>query len=208
MKSIHPTGHPLSGPSGPRQSPRWSPWRAGAVRLAAVPLLLVLAGGMAACGGDKADKDVASGGKPSGAPSASVAPAADNAERGRQFAACMRAEGIEMPDPGPNGMMRAETTEKRPSEAEMAKEEAALEKCRPYLPDGGDMPKISQEDVEKIRKYAKCMRENGAPGYPDPNPDGTITMKSSAMGTEAQIKKASEACAGQAPNMMPGIKVK
>ncbi|HEX6681475.1 MAG TPA: hypothetical protein VF062_01675, partial [Candidatus Limnocylindrales bacterium] len=50
----------------------------------------------------------------------------------------------------------------------------AMEKCGKYLPDGGDNVRLSPEQIEQVRKFAQCMRDNGATNWPDPEPDGTF----------------------------------
>jgi hypothetical protein len=45
-------------------------------------------------------------------------------------------------------------------------------------------------DVPKLRALAKCMRENGLPTWPDPNPDGTFP----SQGKTPQIVAALRTC--------------
>lgn len=161
----------------------------------AVPLLLLAA--LAACGaGGEEGPGVATVGNAataSASPDPS-APAADEEERKRQFTQCMREEGIDLPDAkGPGEDVRA-TGDKR-------RMQQAMEKCRKYLPNGGEPEKPSAEDLEKLREYAKCMRENGLPSFPDPDPDsGSFKneMGSSDI-TKKDIEAADEKCRDRLP---------
>ena len=58
--------------------------------------------------------------------------------------------------------------------------EAAHQKCKHLMPDGGDLPKPDPAQVESMRQFAKCMRANGVPNFPDPEPDGKIKIQSFA----------------------------
>jgi hypothetical protein len=51
-------------------------------------------------------------------------------------------------------------------------------------------------DVPKLREFAKCMRENGEPSWPDPKADGTFagTDPIVAQGKTPQLKTAIQAC--------------
>nr|CEL22123.1 hypothetical protein [Kibdelosporangium sp. MJ126-NF4]CTQ92904.1 hypothetical protein [Kibdelosporangium sp. MJ126-NF4] len=67
-------------------------------------------------------------------------------------------------DPGGGPM-----TLNAPAPADAAKQNAAWEKCRPFLPDGGNVKPMSTEQLEAARRFAKCMRDKGIT-YPDPDP--------------------------------------
>jgi hypothetical protein len=47
-------------------------------------------------------------------------------------------------------------------------------------------------DVPKLREFAKCMRENGQPNWPDPGADGAF--HGTAPGKSPQFKTAMQAC--------------
>ena len=170
------------------------------MRLIAVPMMLA---GLAGCAQQPDRPQVASaGGRPSAGPSAPP----DEAAKGREFARCMRAEGIEMPDPGPDGMIGLPAG-RAGDEAGMKKMEAAMEKCREFLPDGGEPRKPSPEDLARARDYAKCVREHGQPDFPDPNPEtGTFRLKreqADKMKNLAEIAKKCDSGTG----VMPGMEI-
>jgi hypothetical protein len=169
--------------------------------LIAVPLILLA--GLAACGGNGEEgpgvATVGNDASASASPDPS-APAADEEERKRQFTDCMRAEGVDMDDFKTEGGGIAIRADK----AEM---QGAMQKCRKYLPNGGEPPKLSPEDIEKMREYAKCMRENGVPDFPDPDPEsGGIALAKPAdgTGTKEDIQKADEKCRDKLPEIRKG----
>ncbi|MGN9907876.1 hypothetical protein ACTMTJ_10030 [Phytohabitans sp. LJ34] len=162
--------------------------------LTAVPLLLLAA--ITACsGGGEEGPGVATVGNvatASASPDPS-APAADDEERKRQFTQCMRDEGIDIDDAeGPGRGVRVQ--------AEKQKMQRAMEKCRKYLPNGGEPEKPSAADLEKLREYAKCMRENGVPAFPDPDPEsGSFKNELDSGITKKDIEAADEKCRDKLP---------
>jgi hypothetical protein len=172
------------------------------MRLIAVPLLVVAA--LSGCAAEKREQQVASAG---GKPSAGASAPADNAALGRKFAQCMRTAGVDMPDPGPDGMVAMPATA-ADDQAAMKKMDAAMEKCREFLPDGGEPPKATAEDLAKARDYAKCVRENGVPGFPDPDPEtGRFQVDPDKTGELEKLSKVSGECQQFGAGAMPGIEV-
>jgi hypothetical protein len=52
-------------------------------------------------------------------------------------------------------------------------------------------------DVPKIRAFAKCMRDNGQPTWPDPKADGTFPEQQNPVATQGktpQLEAAVQAC--------------
>jgi hypothetical protein len=82
--------------------------------------------------------------------------------------------------------------------ADREKMQAAQEKCKQYLPNGGEPPKLSAEELDQMRKFSQCMRENGYPDFPDPQPDGGIRIEGDQNGTmdpeSEQWKEAHKKC--------------
>jgi hypothetical protein len=176
----------------------------GKTRLIAVPMMVFVIA-LSGCAAEGEAPQVASAGggvKPSGG--ASVAP--DDAARGREFAKCMRAAGVDMPDPGPDGLV-AMPAQAAGDEASAEQMNAALEKCRELLPNGGEPPKASAEDLAKARDYAKCLRENGVPGFPDPDPEtGGFRIDRDKSDQLSKVPAAAKNCP-QYGDLMPGIAV-
>ncbi|WP_051808763.1 hypothetical protein [Actinoplanes subtropicus] len=164
-------------------------------------VLLALALGPAACARSGTnDPQVASAqtAKPKATTSASASAAAPDPDAPLKFSKCMRDHGISwFPDPS-DGKMSVMI----PKGQDAKKLEAAQEACKQYMPDGGEMHKPSAEELQEARDMAKCMRENGVPNFPDPNPDGGISIDPKKLGTgpdDPLWKKAEKACEQYAP---------
>ena len=71
-----------------------------------------------------------------------------------------------MPDPGPTARRRVRIRAGEGTDPE--KVEAAMEACKQYAPNGGEPPKLNPEQLEQMRKFAQCMRDNGVRTFPDP----------------------------------------
>lgn len=159
-------------------------------------LLLALAG----CGAADGDDQVAS----AGGPASGTAAATDQGyERDAvlEYSACMRDNGVpDFPDPklGDNGEAQLSV----PDGMDPADIEAADRTCKHLMPNGGEPVPPDPEILAKTRAYAKCMRENGIPKFPDPNPDGGIQIEGGPgldpMGEE--FKAAEEKCRSELPD--------
>ncbi|WP_188190849.1 hypothetical protein [Nonomuraea sp. SYSU D8015] len=163
--------------------------------LIATALLGALAAG---CGSQASGTGVASVSTGSTPPSAGATPTttADPKEQGRKFAQCMREHGIPMEDPDAKGGGGMELIDENIDKNKLRE---ATEACRAHAP-FMDRKRLDPEGVEQLRRFARCMRENGV-DMPDPNPDGTF-----ASGTarnfkhdDPQFKKAIEACRDEFP---------
>ncbi|MEU8260482.1 hypothetical protein AB0C02_07660 [Micromonospora sp. NPDC048999] len=152
-------------------------------RMSGTLLVLPLLLGLATAGCARADSDgdqvaTAGGGAAAASPSASVVQVNDE-DRQREFAKCMRENGMPDfpdPEPGEGGGFRIRI----PAGQDRDKAQAAVEKCRSLMPNGGQPMKLDPEQVEKVRALARCMRENGVPDFPDPGPDGALEIKGDA----------------------------
>jgi hypothetical protein len=160
-----------------------------------IALAVFLAMTSAACAqSTKSDPQVASAqkGTASAGPSASAS-ASEDPDAPLKFSQCMRAHGITwFPDPA-DGKMSVHI----PKGTDPKKMEAAQEACKQFAPNGGEPPKMSAEDLQQARDMAKCMRENGVPNFPDPDPDGGIRIDGSKIGTgpgDPTFDKAEKAC--------------
>ncbi|MCO8273987.1 hypothetical protein M1L60_25640 [Actinoplanes sp. TRM 88003] len=129
-------------------------------------------------------------------PSASTA---DEKSQLRAYAKCMRANGVDMPDPNGNGVLGAPAM--KAGSPELKTMEKADEKCRDLIPAGaaGEPQKVSAEDLEKARALSKCMRENGLPDFPDPDPEtGAVALSEKTVDVK-KMAAAGEKCGGMAP---------
>jgi hypothetical protein len=144
-----------------------------------VPALLLVPLLLAACG-----QNSEAGGSP-----------ADEAEAGRAYAQCMRDNGVpDFPDPDANGQLRGPAHEQQDN----PKFRAAQEKCRDLAP-GGEHQRSDPASVEQMRKFSQCMRDNGLPDYPDPDPDGRVRGPGHEQQDNPKFRAAMEACRQQLP---------
>jgi hypothetical protein len=134
--------------------------------------LLLAAGG---CAKQPGGEGVASAGGVGAEQSADPArPAANPQERVLQFVACMRANGVDLPDPEPGDVNGKTALRFDETGMEKTKVVAAMEKCEQYLPEGGANDKVTPAEIEGMRRFAQCMRDNGVANWPDPLPDGSF----------------------------------
>ncbi|HCT78871.1 MAG TPA: hypothetical protein DGG94_10100 [Micromonosporaceae bacterium] len=95
---------------------------------------------------------------------------------GVKFARCMRDNGVpDFPDPKPNG--NGGLAIEVPEGVSREEVDAAMQKCRQYLPNGGEPEKVDPAAIEQQRKLSQCMRDNGVPGFPDPKEGGGIDIE-------------------------------
>lgn len=159
-----------------------------------IALLAVLAGGASACSSGS--------GGPGASPSASF-----DSERalsiGRRFAQCARDHGYPaFPDPViQNGDLAW------PGEVPDLKEQIRTimeqPECKAIMDESislGDPHRDttpSAQDMEKLRAFAKCMRDQGIEGFPDPKPDGTFPLVGTPLeqeGKSERVLTAIDAC--------------
>lgn len=163
----------------------------------AVPLLLSLA--LTGCGGSGDDDGIATAGGVGASPTASggTGEKLTDDERRLKFAECMRGQGIDMPDPG-QGQQGG--TLRFGENADPKKVDAALQQCKQYAPNGGESIKLDAEQLAKMREFAKCMRANGVPDFPDPDADGQVRIdKYRGVIGDPAMKPAVEKCRQFAP---------
>ncbi|MDS0133367.1 MULTISPECIES: hypothetical protein [unclassified Amycolatopsis] len=125
--------------------------------------------------------------------------AADNSgksdeDKMRDFAKCMREHGIDMPDPKPAGEGGGMAITLGGDGVDSSKLEAAQKACKHLMPNGGEMKPPSAEELDKMRKDAKCMREHGI-DMPDPDPSGKGGMRIGGPGDDPKkFEEAAKAC--------------
>ena len=154
----------------------------------AVAALLMLA----ACTETGQDSGIASAG---GGPGVSVTNTAPSGEFDPvKWAKCLREHGIQVDDPQPG-------EEKPRIDAPKDKMDAAAEACRAYNPNWGrPVPPPSPEELERERKFARCMREHGVdmadPGAPSDAPVPETTVPGDV------VDRAQETCAREVPGIV------
>lgn len=160
--------------------------------LAACSLAAALA--LSGCQDARTPEIATAGGTPTASPASSDV-VTQYIEAERAWVACIRAEGIKVSDPDPKGRVEFEG-DPRTLKAD-PKFTNAQKKCfglhLPVPQELIDKPKLTPEEIETAGRFAKCMRENGAPDFPDPGPDGYFPESPSGeptwnQGTPAALK--------------------
>jgi hypothetical protein len=180
----------------------------------AVALLCAFA--VAACG--KKSGDGIATANQNGAKSSAAAVSSDPQERMRQFTQCMRDNGIDMQDAqiGDNGGFSVQVgpspgaapADGQPGKEDMEKMHKAMEACQQYAPNGGELGKPDPQMQEKLREFAKCMRDNGVENFPDPSEEGGISIQGEGLNPDdPTLKAAHEKCASILPGGGPQPKV-
>ena len=137
--------------------------------MATIAPLLVLA--LAACGSAGSGDRVASAGSKAPHSTSTASASASGDDAGVKYTQCMREHGVNLPDPEPGKPPMVINGE---AGSTLNK---AYEACKQLLPkQATEDTKISAEDLEKLRQYARCMRDNGV-DVPDPDPDGGMSAK-------------------------------
>ena len=161
-----------------------------------LPLLVL---GLAACA-KPATPSVASAGGATATPSASASASVDREEAAHKFAQCMRDHGVDLPDPVPGQPM---TFSGGPQDKE--KMDKAQQACHSLMPGGGELEKPDAETLDKIRKYAQCMRDHGIDmPDPDPNEPGKIAIQGGPDPNSQAFKDATAACESLMPRPRDG----
>ena len=159
--------------------------------LAAIGAAVLLAG----CGAKPDDgSKVASISGPSSSAPAKAADNKSDEDKMRDFAKCMREHGVDMPDPKPAGDGGMAVTLGGGENIDRTKVDAAQTACKHLMPNGGEMKPPSPEELDKLRKEAKCMRDHGI-DMPDPDPSGKGATRMGGPGDDpAKFEAAAKAC--------------
>jgi hypothetical protein len=168
------------------------------LRTVAAAALVLAAMALVACGGD--DPSPASSGSGGGSGGGRRGIDAKTKQAMLDFARCMRAHGIDMPDPkfdanGGGGIQMQSGGQGTTPEQQRAAEKACAKYQKQIKP-----PPMSAAEKQRQREEAlanaRCMREHGI-DMPDPQFDenGGILQKGPTIDTDrAKFKKAEEAC--------------
>lgn len=165
-------------------------------RRAATGIVLVGALALAGCGGGGGARAAAS-------PSASGMTDAQLEVLVNRLVQCVRQHGAPgMPDvPVRNGhiVLPDESTVDQATKDNIDAARQACKAVEDRIPpsvlskdDRQDGPTAA--DVPKLRVFAKCMRDNGEPDWPDPRADGSFPGQGPAGGKTPQFRAAMDAC--------------
>jgi hypothetical protein len=158
----------------------------------AIALLAAAALAAAGCGEDSAD------GGDGGASGGSSAAASEGSDRAVRYSECMRENGVpEFPDPE-NGQTTLQAGPGGGIDPNSAEFKAAQEACQDLAPQGGQAGGAQSDQLQaQVLEYAKCMRKNGVPGFPDPDVSGggvTMQLPQGVDQNSPQFQSAQQAC--------------
>lgn len=159
-----------------------------------VTLILIIALGASACGGPGT---AAGSGKPTATPTSTTALVI----KLRAYAKCMRAHGVDMPDPevDSNGgvHMGVGVRGNKPKAQIKAAAKAAQTACQSLQPTAEDQAKAFATQVAKLRDLSKCLRAHGVTKFPDPAPSGEISLSKAGVDKNSSVFKAAQRACSQ-----------
>lgn len=156
-------------------------------RLAVLTGLFAL---VTACGSEPGNDGVASLSDKE-TPSSTKPDDPDNAaDQARAYAKCMRENGVDMKDPevSQDGGVGIAI-----EGGDKAKVDKADKACRHLMPNGGEPPKPSPEDLDRMRKEAQCLRDHGI-DVADPTMDDPGIKIEGGGPDDEKFRKAMEEC--------------
>ncbi|MBP2320747.1 hypothetical protein JOF56_001132 [Kibdelosporangium banguiense] len=161
----------------------------------------------AGCGASEAGPQVASVSTPGSASSGPARPGDPNKD---PFSECMRQQGVEprSVDDSAGGGGSGQDQAGQPPAGDQRKRQEALDKCRQFLPDGGQPKPMSAEALEQARQFAKCMRGLGV-AYPDPDPNvgggaGTAPIPKEVDITDPAVRQKLNKCSAETQGSSTG----
>ena len=130
---------------------------------------------------------------------------AANHEQAVKFAECMRTNGVQQfPDPDASGAFTIETIANGSSvDTTSATFQKAISACKDLEPPGFTGSKRSPEQQAAGIKFAQCIRDNGVPDFPDPDPNGPLVdtnriPSASRNGVMSMLRAAMKKCSSYA----------
>ena len=143
------------------------------------------------------DSQAASPGEANSAQAEPTPATEDDADAALTYSQCMRENGVpNFPDADAEGRIRISPPGSiDPDSAEF---QEASEACRHMAPAGWDEENAGPGDAEALLEFTRCMRENGVPDFPDPDPNtGVRNMfgrDSKLDPNDPKVKAALEIC--------------
>ncbi|MFG2302020.1 hypothetical protein [Actinacidiphila glaucinigra] len=114
------------------------------------------------------------------------------------YARCLREHGVDAKDPDPKPEANSMFARMADGSA-LPVTDPAFKTCQPRAGKGNTVSLyVSPQDMKKHREFSACVRENGLPGYPDPDPR-TAQLPDGTSFTKQRFYAAAEACRGLAP---------
>jgi hypothetical protein len=165
----------------------------------------------------------APGGSPSSGPSGSSSAGGGAGPTGKSaaadlakldaYAGCMRSHGVpSFPDPtvgssGGGGFQLRSGPGGQGIDPQSAAFQAAQNKCKSLLPNGGVAQPLTAAEQQKFLNWAACIRSHGVPSFPDPDfSGGGVRIRVGGQGGPGPDKTGSAFQAAQTAckSLMPG----
>ena len=185
--------------TAPEARRRWRP-RSGALAVALIAAVVLLG----ACGGGSAKPNASPPANTNGSSATTDSPstsggassgASSPKRSGPAYAQCMRQHGVtDFPDPqGPNQdeFLIPSSVQDNPNFQSASTACAALEPQQGT--GGGGSGGVSQQ---QLLAFAQCMRSHGEPNFPDPSPNGAVSLGGVNPNTP-QFQSALQTCESQ-----------
>jgi hypothetical protein len=118
-------------------------------------------------------------------------PDASHVPDAQVYAQCMRDHGVDMSDPDPaTGLPQFGDA----VDTSSAAVQSALEACQDLMP-AGIRGESGNDDLDAYLAFSACMRENGLPDFPDPQPGAEGMFPDAGIDrNNATFLQATEAC--------------
>ncbi|MFC0601648.1 hypothetical protein [Streptomyces palmae] len=171
-------------------------WSSGRLLLAGTVSAMAFA--MAGCGGG-GGSEVASaqdGGPGRQGSQGGSSALAEYVDAQRAWVACLREQGLDVPDPDAKGRVDFGDNRAVKSDRKYIRAQERCADLHPTIPDELEQslqPPLSKAEIEKRRRYARCMQEHGAPDFPDPDAKGHLEQVPWDS-TSAGAKRAERSC--------------
>jgi len=184
--------------------------RAGWLRGAGVAAALLIAAGVGAgCAGKSGDSASVASMPSSSAPSTDAKASSTGGGDLVAYTKCLRANGLpDFPDPSADGTLALPQGIDPNSKAFKDAEAKCVQYKPPGQPQQGGSADATWSQNDKL-KYAKCMRDNGATGFSDPDASGNFSYRKGdgPDPDSPQYKAAEEACKKYKGNVPEGAQV-
>jgi hypothetical protein len=115
----------------------------------------------------------------------------------------MRENGVpEFPDPDPEGRILIPRGSVNPDSAGFRE---AIDACQHLAPAGWGEANVGPGDEEVMLEFARCMRENGVPDYPDPDPNSGVRIMRDP--NDPKVQAALESCKAILQDLQSGPRI-
>jgi hypothetical protein len=115
---------------------------------------------------------------------------------GREYSQCVRDHGVvNYPDMVLSGaiLVLPDVPEADAAQSALRSNTAAQDACQPVLArlpaSAQKNPGYSAQDMKNLATFARCMRDNGIPEWPDPKANGSFPIAGTPLETEVKLAR-------------------